>query len=72
MKVAIASSNLFYDSAALPPAVYPRERAAVLSRPALLQPEDRTGRAFEIALRAVLGSSLVFALGQTCWQLAHS
>lgn len=74
MKVAIASSNLFYDSAAVSLAGYPRKSAAArarLSRRALLQVEDRAGSAFEIILRAVLGSSLIFALGETCWQLAQ-
>lgn len=73
MKVAIASSNLFYDSAAISLACEPRTAAtAGRASRALLQIEDRAGHAFEIALRALLGSSLLVALGQTCWQLAQS
>ena len=71
MKVATVSSNIFFDSAAVSLAGYPRERAARRSRRALLEVEDRTGLAFEIVLRVLLGSSLLLALGETCWQLAQ-
>lgn len=76
MKVAIASSNLFYNSAAAISRAGDLRQDAVMrtsqrSRRALLQVEDRAGHAFEIVLRALLGSSLLVALGETCWQLAQ-
>ena len=71
MKVATATPNIFFDSAAVSPADYPRESPARRSRRALLELEDRTGRALEIILRVLLGSSLLLALGETCWQLTQ-
>lgn len=71
MKVATATPNIFFDSVAVSLAGYPRERAARRSPRALLELEDRTGRAFEIVLRVLLGSSLLLALGETCWQLTQ-
>ncbi len=76
MKVAIASSNAFIDSAAVSLAGYPRAGSAAqasrMSRKALLQIEDRAGHVCEVVLRAVLGSTLLFALGQCFWLLTQS